>query len=159
MRPLEEKYPLIKIIERPGKRMAIRVFHYGRIPDILNQFPDAVLRRAVNKSRTREEHRILKAARSLSRTGYRIVEQHLIYQRAVKVQEELRLKGLRVLRVRRFPRQQNSRLLREPPGMPATFSQASVRKEELTLTQQLAREVGAAPHVPTSRAPSRSRGR
>jgi len=159
MRRVEEKLPLIKIIERPGKPVTIRVFHYGRIPNILNHFPDAVLRRAVNKSRTREEHRILKAARSLSRTGYRIVEQHLIFQRALKVQDELQRKHLQAFRVRRFPKQQNSWLLRESPGMRATFSAASVREEELTLTERLAREVGTARYEPPRNIPSRSRGR
>ncbi|MBS0234233.1 MAG: hypothetical protein JSR99_12205 [Proteobacteria bacterium] len=156
---MEEKYPLIKIIDRPGKPIAIRVFHYGHIPNILNQFPDAVLRRAVNKGRTREEHRILKAARGLSRTAYRIVEQHVIYQRALKVQDELWRKNLRAIRVRRFPRQQNSRLSIELPGTCPTFSSASVCAQQLTLTERLARDVGAEPYTPSRSTPSRSRGR
>lgn len=156
---MEEKFPLIKILERPGKPIAIRVFYYDRIPNILNHFPDAVLRRAVNKGRTREEDRILKAARSLSRIGYRIVEQHVIYQRALKVQEQMRREALRAIKVRRFPRQQNSRLSRDHEAIAASFTASQVQDEALSLTQLYARRVGADPAELPRSSPPRDRGR
>lgn len=156
---MEKSRPLIQIIDRPGRPVAIRVFHYERSSNILNQFPDAVIRRAVNKGRTRDEDRLLKAARSLSRPGYRIVERHVIYQRALKIQAEIHARNLRSIRVRRFPQQQNFRLPPDRSEMGPTFTPRSVREQEFTLTQLYARDVGAEPIGSMREMPSRSRGR
>jgi hypothetical protein len=159
MSPSDEGLPFIKISRRPGEPIAIRVHHYGRVSSILNHFPDAVLVRAVNKSRTREEDQILNAARSLSGVARRIVEQHVIYQRAVKIQEQMHQTALRSIKVRRFPSQQNSRLpLERQEGRPE-ISPAKVREQTLSLTQLYAREVGAAPYQPPLEDRSRTRGR
>lgn len=156
---MEKSRPIIQMIDRPGKPLAIRVFHYERSSNVLNQFPDAVLRRAVNKGRTREEDRLLKAARSLSRPGYRIVERHVIYQRALKIQAEDHAKNLRSIKVRRFPQQQNFRLSPDRSAVSVTFSPRSVREQELSLTQLYARDVGAEPVSSMRSLSSPSRGR
>lgn len=156
---MEKSRPLIQMIDRPGKPLAIRVFHYERSSNILNQFPDAVIRRAVNKSRTREEDRLLTAARSLSREGYRIVDNHVTYQRCLKVQAEMRAEALRSLKVRRFPQQHNHRLPPERELASAAFTPPDTRKYELSLTEMMSRDVGAGRYEPSLSSPDLSRGR
>lgn len=147
-----DKFPVITITEQPGKPVAIRVDHYGRVPDLLGQFSDDVLRRAVNKGRTRHEHQILKAARRLSRTAFRIVENHLIYERCLKVQEQQQ---------RRVSRPASARRTIGPKGktsVKAGIVFAAPKDEALTLTQLLAREAEVGPAVPRPTA-NRGRGR
>lgn len=152
MRRPAEKYPVITITERPGKPVSIRVDHYGRVPNLLGQFSDDVLRRAVNKGRTRREHQILKAARRLSRTAYRIVENHLIYERCLKVQEQHQRRTSRPIAARRIIGVKSVATAR--PGV--AFE--APKEEALTLTQILARAADAAPAAPR-RTPDRGRGR
>jgi len=159
MRPMEEKLPLIKFVDRQGKSTQLTVSYSDHIPDILNRFPDAVLRRAVNKTRTREEDHLLQTARSLPWAAREVVYRSVIYQRALKIEEQMRTTALKSISVRKFLQQQNARLSREAPGMTPTFSSASMRKQELTLTERMARDLGSEPYVPSHSSPSRDRGR
>lgn len=94
--PLLEREPHIHIQDGHGGRIAIRVQHYGRVPNLNLEFSPEVLHRAVNKwRRTSREHRILTAARKLSPTAFRLVEAHLIRERALAVEVKLERKALR----------------------------------------------------------------
>lgn len=94
--PLPVREPFIEISDDPSGRVAIHIQHYGRVPDLASEFSPEVLRQAVNKwGRTPREHRILTAARKLSPTAFRIVEAHLIRERALVIQHNMERKTSR----------------------------------------------------------------
>lgn len=94
--PFLPRQPHIDIQDGNNGRVSIHVRHYGRVPDLTAEFSPEVLRRAVNKwRRTSREHRILTAARKLSPTAFRLVEAHLIRERALAVEVKLERKALR----------------------------------------------------------------
>lgn len=94
--PLLPREPFIEIHDDHTGRVAIHVQHYGRVPDLALEFSPEVLRQAVNKwGRTPREHRILTAARKLSPTAFRVVEAHLIRERALAVEQKLAQKSSR----------------------------------------------------------------
>lgn len=85
--PLAPRHPQVTIQDCGDGRIDIHVHHYGRVPDLRADFSDDVLSKAVNKwRRTSREHEILTAARKLSPTAYRIVEAHLIRERALRIE-------------------------------------------------------------------------
>lgn len=88
-------------IQYAGGRVSISVEHYGRVPDLSLEFSEDVLRRAVNKfRRTKQEHRILIAARQLSPIARRCVEAHIIRARAIQIEMKLQAKAARARRPR-----------------------------------------------------------
>lgn len=94
--PLLEREPHIHIQDGHDGKVAISVRHYGRVPNLALEFSPEVLSQAVNKwRRTSREHRILTAASKLSWTAYRVVEAHLIRERALKVELKLEAKARR----------------------------------------------------------------
>lgn len=94
--PLLPREPFVDIQDGNAGRVAIRIHHYGQVPDIRLEFSPEVLRQAVNKwRRTTREHQILTAARKLSPTAYRIVEAHLIRERALEVEHKIAAKARR----------------------------------------------------------------
>lgn len=94
--PLLPREPFVDIQDGNAGRVSIRIQHYGQIPDLRLEFSPEVLRQAVNKwRRTTREHEILTAARKLSPTAFRIVEAHLIRERALAVEQKLAAKARR----------------------------------------------------------------
>lgn len=94
--PLLEREPHIHIEDGHNGQVSIHIRHYGRVPDLTREFSPEVLRQAVNKwRRTSREHRILKAAWGLSWTGYRLVQTHLIRERALAIEHKMQLKAER----------------------------------------------------------------
>lgn len=94
--PLAEREPHIHIEDGRDGHVSIHVRHYGRVPDLTREFSPEVLRQAVNKwRRTTREDRILKAAWGLSWTGYRLVQTHLIRERALAIEHKMQLKAER----------------------------------------------------------------
>lgn len=92
--PLLEREPHIHIEDGRDGQVLIHVRHYGRVPDLTREFSPEVLRQAVNKwRRTSREDRILKAAWGLSWTGYRLVQAHLIRERALAVEFKMQRKA------------------------------------------------------------------
>lgn len=95
MRRNSQHHPHVAIKLADG-RVSIHVEHYGRVPDLSAEFSADVLRRAVNKfRRTRQENRILIAARNLSPVARRCVEAHIIRARALKIEMKLQAKAAR----------------------------------------------------------------
>ena len=94
--PLIEREPHIHIEDGRDGQVSIHVRHYGRVPDLTREFSPEVLRQAVNKwRRTSREDRILKAAWGLSWTGYRLVQAHLIRERALAIEHKIGRKAER----------------------------------------------------------------
>ena len=94
--PLAEREPHIHIEDGRDGHVSIHIRHYGRVPNLTREFSPEVLRQAVNKSRrSAREDRILKAAWGLSWTGYRLVQTHLIRERALAIEHKMQLKAER----------------------------------------------------------------
>ncbi len=94
--PLLPREPHVDIQDGHNGYVSIRIQHYGQVPDLKLEFSPEVLRQAVNKwRRTTREHQILTAARQLSPTAFRIVEAHLIRERALKVEQKLAIRTWR----------------------------------------------------------------
>lgn len=94
--PLAERDPHIHIEDGRDGQVSIHIRHYGRVPDLTREFSPEVLRQAVNKwRRTSREDRILKAAWGLSWTGFRLVQTHLIRERALAIEHKMQLKAER----------------------------------------------------------------
>lgn len=94
--PLLEREPHIHIEDGRDGHVSISISHYGRVPNLTREFSPEVLRQAVNKwRRTSREDRIMKAAWGLSWTGYRLVQTHLIRERALAIEHKMQLKAER----------------------------------------------------------------
>lgn len=94
--PSPQLAPFIEIRETDGNLHSIHVQHYGRVPDLSQEFSPDVLHEAVNKwRRTSREHRILTEARRLSPEAFRIVEAHLIRERALVIEHKRASRSMR----------------------------------------------------------------
>lgn len=88
-----DREPAFYVRDEPGQKVSIRVVHYGRIPNLTRHFPPDVYKKAVDRFRSSREHRILTAARGLSPTAYRVVEEMLIHQRCQYIMDMRQRRG------------------------------------------------------------------
>lgn len=82
----------LEITEDAASGLTIRLHHNGRLPDPLAGFSPDILRKAKPIVWNNFERRILKKARTMSRSSYRFVRATLIAERAIQLEQAMRIK-------------------------------------------------------------------
>lgn len=138
----------IEITEDATSGISIRLHHNGRFPDPLAGFSKDVLRKSRPLIWNSFERRVLKKARAMSRPSYRIIRDTLIAERAMRVEEKLRIKQSR--EPRRWPSpfkfMQRLRLnaKKQEEAERRVLDLLPQQHKELTLTEMLRAQSGTA---------------
>lgn len=149
----------IQITEDAALGIQIRVHHNGRFPDPLAGFSKDVLRKARPLFWNSYERRVMHVARSMSKQNYRLICRTLIAERALALEDQLRIKGdikrerLPVL-TKWFKKRNALKMAKAKAGeqkkrtLNSLAAQLPVHRKQMTLGQIMMAETGLQPARP-----------